>query len=215
MGQVLTIGVFRANEAWALSAATEEALGKARIRPGTLLPGKIYRESLPLFLGHKDGLTETGSLDLIVKFVRFSAVATLGRYLTLPMPPKCYIDPPAESTAAVLAQWEEELVEEHFTSLEPPLSATVQRYLRPATDASSKLSMRLLRVHVGRLLAAFVTERSAGPSLLDPNVWWQNPPRMVLPAPSPHRTLAVLGSTRLRLFLLSGRALFLCTPAPW
>lgn len=176
LGDVVTIGLFRQHQAWALSAATEEPLGKARIRPGALMPGTVYRESVPLYMGHKDGLTETGSIDLVVKFVRFNAVTTMARYLALPLPPKCYIEPPAESTAGVLGQWEEEIVQSHLEHLDPPLSLTVQRFLRPVVD--TKLSMRMLRVHVGRVLARFITDGSAGPSLLDPYVWWQNPQRM-------------------------------------
>lgn len=179
MGDVMQIAVFRRNDTWALSAGSAEPVGRARIRPGSLTPGHLYRQTVPLFLAGKDGqLRETGSVDVAVKFARGNALSTMARYLSLPLPPKCYLDPPAESTAAALARWEQDLVEDHLASLDPPLPAEVQRYMRPQAD--TKLSMRLLRVHLGRLLARFFHEGSAGPSLLDPWVWWQSPARMVV-----------------------------------
>ncbi len=178
MGDVLAVGVFRAASSSFLSAANEEFLGKACVRPGTLLPGRVYRRSVPLLLGHKDGVVQAGLLDLSIKFVRYSAAATVARYLSLPLPPKCYMHPPAESTAEALPEWEEALVEAHLSAAQPPLSPAVQHAMRPVFDP--RLSMRLLRVHVGRLLARFLSDRSAGPSLLDPAQWWQQPVLMVL-----------------------------------
>ena len=178
MGDVVSVGLFRQHQAWALGAGAEEPLGKARIRPGALLPGKVYRESVPLFIAHKNGVTETGSIDLAVRFMRFSAVGCLSRYCALPLPPKCYLEPPAASTVGALAQWEEELVTRHLASLSPPLPLSVQRFLRPVVD--TRLSVRLLRVHAGRVLARFFTDGSAGRSLLDPHVWWQSPGRMAV-----------------------------------
>lgn len=179
MGDVLQVAVFRRNATWALDSGSAEPVGRARIRPGSLTPGHLYRQAVPLFLLGKDGeLRETGSVDLAVKFARGNALSTLGRYLSLPLPPKCYLDPPAESTAGALTRWEQELAEDHLTALDPPLPAEVLRYMRP--HAEPRLSMRLLRVHIGRLLARFFHEGSAGPSLLDPFIWWQSPLRMVL-----------------------------------
>ena len=178
MGDVLAVGVFREAPPGFLSAAGEEFLGKACVRPGTLLPGRHYRRSVPLLLGQKDGVTQVGTLDLSIKFVRYSATATMGRYLSLPLPSKCYMDPPAESTAEALPEWEEALVEAHLGAALPPLSATVQRAMRPMFDP--RLSMRLLRIHVGRLLARFASDRAGGPSLFDPEQWWKEPHLMVL-----------------------------------
>jgi len=178
MSDVLAVGVFRDAPSSFLAAATEEFLGKACVRPGTLLPGRAYRRSVPLLLGHKDGVVQTGVLDLHIRFVRYSAAATVARYLALPLPPKCYLDPPADSTARALPAWEEALVEAHLSAAQPPLSATVQAAMRPVFDP--RLSMRLLRVHVGRLLARFLSDRAAGPSLLDPAQWWEQPGAMLL-----------------------------------
>jgi hypothetical protein len=178
MSDVLAVGVFRQAPAGLLSAAGEEFLGKACIRPGTLLPGRQYRRSVPLLVGHKDGVLQMGVLDLSIKFVRYSATATMARYLALPLPSKCYMDPPAESTAEALPEWEEALVEAHLGAAQPPLPPSVQRAMRPMFDP--RLSMRLLRVHLGRLMARFVSDRAAGPSLLDPEQWWKEPHLMVL-----------------------------------
>ena len=178
MGDTLAVGLFRANGATLLSGAKDEFIGKACVRPGTLLPGRPYKRSVPLVLGHRDGVVQTGLLDMSVTFVRYSAAATLGRYLQLPLPAKCYMEPPAESTAEALPEWEEALVEAHLGSASPPLSPDVQRAMRPMYDP--RLSMRLLRVHVGRLLARFVSDRAAGPSVVDPVQWWSQPLFMVL-----------------------------------
>ena len=178
MGDVLAVGVFRASGSTLLSQAKDEFIGKACVRPGTLLPGRAYKRSVPLVLGHRDGVVQTGLLDMSVTFVRYSAAATLGRYLQLPLPAKCYMEPPAESTADALPEWEEALVEAHLGSVQPPLSPDVQRAMRPLYDP--RLSMRLLRVHLGRLLARFLSDRSAGPSVVDPVQWWSQPLLMVL-----------------------------------
>jgi hypothetical protein len=178
MGDVLAVGLFREAPAGLLSSAGEEFLGKACVRPGTLLPGRHYRRSVPLLLGQKDGVTQVGTLDLSIKFVRYSATATVARYLSLPLPSKCYMDPPAESTSEALPEWEETLVEAHLCAALPPLSTTVQRAMRPMFDP--RLSMRLLRIHVGRLLARFASDRAGGPSLFDPEQWWKEPHLMVL-----------------------------------
>jgi hypothetical protein len=178
MGDVLAVGLFRDAPPGFLSAGGEEFLGKACVRPGTLLPGRTYRRSVPLLLGGRDGVTQLGVLDLSIKFVRYSATATVGRYLSLPLPSKCYMDPPAESTAEALPEWEEALVEEHLSAAQPPLAPSVQRAMRPMFDP--RLSMRLLRVHLGRLLARFASDRAAGPSLLDAEQWWKEPHLMVL-----------------------------------
>jgi hypothetical protein len=178
MGDVLAVGLFRDAPGGFLASAGEEFLGKACVRPGTLLPGRTYKRSVPLLLGQKDGVVQMGVLDLSIKFVRYSATATAARYLSLPLPSKCYMDPPAESTAEALPEWEEALVEAHLGGAQPPLPPAVQRAMRPMFDP--RLSMRLLRVHVGRLLARFASDRAAGPSMLDPEQWWQEPHLMVL-----------------------------------
>jgi len=153
---VATVGLFdsRFEASKIIGASGERMIGRFTVQPSTLISGKEHTFSVNLttITGGKTWV-DAGTLDVRVRVVRQQSFSgMLAHYSSPVVPPKWFLDPPAESTANMLEDWQHTVQSMALITGDPPIPKETVKAMRMRTE--DKFSPRRTKAQISRIIVA-------------------------------------------------------------